>query len=288
MPHLCAVSLDTRGPVANDGIMVKVCSWLRGSVMKSPLVPTVPHHRASGPSARSLRTLGALGLCAGLGAGLLGGCVEVPVNSLSGSKDMARPNTNSDMRTDMAQNLGPAWRWESPQPQGNNLRALWGIAGATADADQIYAGGDNGALLIGGATGWQLQRLGAQDQRAILSLSGQSSGGTLQVLAVGFFDLALRRAGTQWTELPVTLGTGDGALTSIWATATGGEYFVVGTTGRIYHVLSGGNSWTREGAGVKSFRGTRECDVGSAFHDTHLTCGVRLFNLERVSGSATS
>ena len=40
---------------------------------------------------------------------------------------MARPNTNSDMRTDMAQNLGPAWHWESPQPQGNNLRALWGI-----------------------------------------------------------------------------------------------------------------------------------------------------------------
>lgn len=191
-----------------------------------------------------------MGLVAGLGTGLLGGCVEVPVNSLNGSKDMARPNPNSDMRTDMAQNLSPAWHWESPQPQGNNLRALWGIAGATADKDQIYAGGDNGALMIGGATGWQLQRFGSQDQRAILSLSGQINNGTIQVLGVGFFDLALRRTGTQWTELPVTLGTGDGALTSSWATATGGEYFVVGTTGRIYHVLSGGSSWTREGNGV--------------------------------------
>lgn len=186
---------------------------------------------------------------AGLVTGLLSGCVEVPVNSLGGSPDMRRPNGNGDLGNDMSQNSGPAWRWESPQPQGNNLRALWGIPGANADQDQVYAGGDNGVLLIGGSAGWQLQRNGVQDQRAILAIAGLPSG-TPQVLAVGFFDLALRRSGSQWLDISPSLGTGDGALTSAWATSAAGEYFVVGTTGRIYHVLSGGSSWTREAGGV--------------------------------------
>jgi hypothetical protein len=173
----------------------------------------------------------------------------VPVNSLNGSHDMSS-NPKGDLGTDMAQNLSPAWRWESPQPQGNNLRALWGVAGATADQDQVYAGGDNGALLIGGSAGWQGQRSGVVEQRAILGLSGQSSGSSPQVLAVGFFDLALRRTQGLWSDISPTLGTGDGALTAAWASATAGEYFVVGTTGRIFHVQGTGNTWQREGMGV--------------------------------------
>ncbi|HRI54474.1 MAG TPA: hypothetical protein PLW65_30250, partial [Pseudomonadota bacterium] len=186
---------------------------------------------------------------AGLLCGLLGGCVEVPVNSLNGNQDLGR-NPKSDLGTDMAQNTGPAWRWESPTPQGNNLRALWGVAGATVEQDQVYAGGDSGALLIGGSAGWQLQRSGSVEQRAVLALSGQAGGGSPQVLAVGFFDLALRRAQGQWSDISPVLGTGDGALTAAWASATAGEYFVVGTTGRIFRVQGTGSSWLREGMGV--------------------------------------
>ena len=154
------------------------------------------------------------------------------------------------MSTDQSVNTGPAWRWESPQPQGNNLRALWGITGRTADQDQIYAGGDNGALLIGGTTGWQLQRGGLADPRAILAIAGQSTGTAPQALAVGFYDLALQRAGGQWSEVSPLIGTGDGALTAVWAASAAGEYYAVGTTGRMYHVLQGGLNWTREGMGV--------------------------------------
>ncbi len=228
--------------------MVKGCNW-RSSAMN----PSSGTSLSSLDDPRLARRRSAaappLTALAGLLCGLLAGCVEVPVDSLNGSPDFGR-NPKSDMGTDMVQSSGPAWRWESPQPQGNNLRALWGIAGATVDQDQVYAGGDSGALLIGGSAGWQLQRSGIVEQRAVLAISGQSSGPSQQVLAVGFFDLALRRAQGQWSDISPVLGTGDGALTAAWASATAGEYFVVGTTGRIFHVTGTGGSWMREGMGV--------------------------------------
>src|SRR5690606_1326839 len=36
----------------------------------------------------------------------------------------------------------PAWRWESPSPQGNTLRALWVVSPGNA-----YAAGDGGVLM---------------------------------------------------------------------------------------------------------------------------------------------
>ena len=137
----------------------------------------------------------------GLLAGLLIGCVEVPLpNQITPpNPDLRSDGGSVDMGTDMAVITAPTWRWESPQPQGNNLRALWGIAGANVDLDQVYAGGDNGTLLIGGSTGWTAQRSGVVDQRSILSISGLSTGSSPQALAVGYYDMALRRAGGQWT-----------------------------------------------------------------------------------------
>ena len=145
----------------------------------------------------------------------------------------------------------PTWRWESPSPQGNNLRAVWGIAGKTADQDELYAGGENGTMLIGGSTGWKLQTRQTLDRRAILGLSGQGSGATVQVMAVGIYDLALQKSGTQaFADLNPVIGTGDGSLTSVWATPTPGEYFVVGTAGRIYRVRNSGVTWNQEAMGL--------------------------------------
>ena len=242
-----SVPLDMGRSVANDEIMVKVSSWLRSRVVRprSKLVfaPLRPAAAASVPTAVSGLT--------GLVFGLLAGCVEVPLPNQVVPPDASHDGGTKDMRTDMGGgSTTPTWRWESPQPQGNNLRALWGVAGSSADQDQVYAGGDNGTLLIGGAAGWQSQRGGVVDQRAILSISGMSAGGTSQALAVGFYDLALQRSAGQWSEVSPDIGTGDGALTAVWATPTSGEYYSVGTTGRMYHVTKGGISWTREGSGV--------------------------------------
>jgi hypothetical protein len=223
--------------------MVKVSGWLVGSVVRSPCLP-----RVAGPpagAAASVRTV-YFGL-AGLLAGLLSGCVEVPVTN---QINPPPPGVDGgiDQGADLGQNAAPAWKWESPQPQGNNLRALWGVPGRTADQDQVYAGGDSGALMIGGTAGWQQQRGGVVDQRAILAIAGQA--GSTTPLAVGTFDLALQRTGGGWTDKNPLLGTGEGSLTAAWATTTAGEYFVVGTTGRIYHVQLGGSTWAREGSGV--------------------------------------
>ena len=169
---------------------------------------------------------------------------------------MKPPPSGRDLGVDLGKTDGgvipgvPAWHWESPRPQGNNLRSLWGIPGATSASDEIYAVGDSGTLLIGGSTGWQIQRGSFLDNRTILGVGGQGTGAQASVLAVGMFDLALRRTGGQWTDLNPLLGTGDGALNAVWPGPTAGEFFVVGTTGRIFWVKGNGTTWLTEGKGV--------------------------------------
>lgn len=198
-----------------------------------------------------LSGLGALGIWGTVVAlGLPIGCTEVVVGDLTNKPDAGK-DAGADMQGDGGTVPMPVgWRWESPRPQGNNLRALWGIAGVTAAGDELYAAGESGTVVVGGSTGWQVQRSSSFDPRTILGISGQGSGSQGVVLAVGLYDLALRRQNNAWTDLNPILGTGDGNLNSLWATSTAGEYFAVGTTGRIYAVRSNGSSFTREGNGV--------------------------------------
>lgn len=216
----------------------------------------IPVPGAAPPKRRVLALL-LVGTCSGLGAlGALslGGCVEIPVSDLIEPppplKDGGGLDQASDMGTDPAT---PAWRWESPKPQGNNLRAVWGIAGTTADQDELYIAGDTGALLIGNSTGWRTQAVAGRTP--ILAIAGQGKGTQTQILAVGGYDRALGNSGGsggRWTDLNPNIGTGDGTLYGVWASGNAGEYYVVGTTGRMFRVKSNGAawSWTREGSGV--------------------------------------
>lgn len=193
-------------------------------------------------------SLGGLGLALPL-FGLQGSCTEVVVGESTGKPDAGR-DAGVDMRDGAVIPTPIGWRWESPRPQGNNLRALWGIPGTTAAGDELYAAGESGTVVVGGSTDWQIQRSSSFDARTILGISGQGTGSAAVVVAVGLYDLALRRQNNIWNDLNPILGAGDGNLNAIWSTPTPGEHFVVGTTGRIYYVRSNGSSFTREGMGV--------------------------------------
>lgn len=194
-----------------------------------------------------LSGLGLLGAVSALG--LPSGCTEVVLGDPSGNPDGGKDG-GADMRDGSTPPAPIGWRWESPRPQGNNLRALWGSPGDTAAGDELYAAGESGTVVVGGSTGWQTQRSSSFDARTILGISGQGSGAQATLVAVGLYDLGLRRQNNTWNDLNPILGAGDGNLNSIWATTTAGEYFAVGTTGRIYAVRSHGGMWTREGMGV--------------------------------------
>jgi len=196
------------------------------------------------------------------------------------------------MRPDGGQQPGsPVWHWESPRPQGNNLHALWGIPGATSAQDVLYAAGDNGTLVIGGSNGWQVQQGDFPSNRAILAIGGQTigSGTSAQplILAVGIFDLALRRASGQWSDLNPLLGTGDGSLTSVWATPVAGEFFVAGTTGRIYWVRGSGATWLREGAGVTTDSLFSVAGTGSGSTLEVYAVGINGRVVHRASGATS-
>jgi hypothetical protein len=180
-----------------------------------------------------------------LAASLAGsGCWEVPV-----AETLVDGFPNPDgARADMSQGGdggGPAqvsWRWESPIPQGNNLRALWGSAGKSSDQDDLYMGGEAGTLITGRSTGWKVQRSPGSGNRTILGMSGYQASGVPQAVAVGMYDLTLLHSGSQWSDQSPLIGTGDGQLTAVWASPTAGELFAVGTTGRVYRVTRSGPS----------------------------------------------
>jgi hypothetical protein len=194
------------------------------------------------------------GYLAGAGAvpvlcSVLIGCVEVPVTDNNPPPPDGRSNLDLG-QNDGSPTTGPAWRWESPTPQGNNLRAVWGVPGRTTDEDQLYIGGDSGTLMAGGVTGWKLEQAFQFDRRVILGMAGQIVQGVPLILAVGVYDLALLRQSGTWSDLNPVLGTGDGALNSVWASATPGEFYVAGTTGRLFRVTNRGLNWARIGSGV--------------------------------------
>jgi hypothetical protein len=172
------------------------------------------------------------------------------------------------------------------------LLSLWGVAGATAATDVLYAAGDNGTVVSGGPAGWQVLQLDAPTGRAIQAISGQSttqgSGASTApplLFAVGNFDLALLNPSGQWTELNPILGTGDGSLNAIWPTPNLGELFVVGTTGRLFHVQGNGSVWMPEGVGVatESLFGVAGTGSGSTL-DVYAV-GDNGLILHRVSGT---
>lgn len=129
-------------------------------------------------------------------------------------------------------------------PQGNNLRGVFGIAGASAASDEIYAVGDSGTLIHRTRSGWAPEAQDQMDGRALLAIAGSGSADSLQLLAVGVYDKVLYRGGGLWQEVDGPTGGSSGTLTAAWGSTVPGEFYVVGTTGRVYHVR--GTVWQRE------------------------------------------
>lgn len=174
--------------------------------------------------------------------GLCGGCWEVLVTNGPGDGDTNNQDGGPKDLVDSDGNPGTAgWRWESPVPQGNHLRALWGMPGSGSGEDQLFLGGESGALVVGGTTGWNVQR-SPGGSRAVLGLSGQIQNGKPIVVGVGIYDLGVVYSGGGWSDRSPLLGTGDGQITSIWASPKNDEFFAVGTTGRVFQVVRGSNS----------------------------------------------
>lgn len=176
-------------------------------------------------------------LCLGgcpAGPGDPGGADQGPVGGTDGGADQARS--------------APHWRWESPLPQGNSLRGLVGVAGATAAADELYAVGENATFVrrSAGASGFALDPAPSGEDRTLLAVARSGTGTQNQVLAVGFYDVAYLKTDDGWIE-QATPGT-SGTLTAAWGSPLPGEFYVVGTTGRIYHVR--GSIWQREAQGL--------------------------------------
>ena len=183
------------------------------------------------------------------------GCWEVPVNEVASDGSTVPDGGSGDMATGGGDGGGPGavnWRWESPIPQGNNLRALWGSAGKSADQDDLFMGGEAGTLITGRSTGWKVQRSPGSSSRTILGMTGYMEGSAPQAVAVGMYDLSLLYASGQWSDQSPLIGTGDGQLTSVWASPMAGDFFAVGTTGRVYRVSKAGTklNFTAEAMGV--------------------------------------
>lgn len=184
---------------------------------------------------------------------LLGGsgCWEVPVLPDPTNDHHNRDGGSSDLAGTDGGPAGVSWKWESPIPQGNHLRALFGRAGQTADSDELYMAGEAGVLVTGHSTSWKVQK-GPGGGRTILGLAGYVQDTSVRIVGVGIYDLGVLHTGTVWADVSPYLGTGDGQLTSIWAAPTAGDFFVAGTTGRVYRVAQTTNSlkFTAEAAGV--------------------------------------
>lgn len=189
-----------------------------------------------GGAAAGMRLAAAAALLSAAGIG----CRSEPVGSMEA--DMAtpapRPDGTGGVDLSMPRPAAPEWRWESPQPMGNNFRGVWGVAGASAAEDELFVVGDGGTLLHYDRSGWQAvsapNSLGVYDTLA--GVSGSGSGPDRDVLAIGGFDKIMLRDGGRWTELNPIIGNGDSALTALWGSSVPGEYYAVGTGGRIFHV----------------------------------------------------
>lgn len=241
------VSLDRRRSVANDPNM------LTDNISYLPKA-RIPSVKNASQRRRTLRTASyrALLLAAVFGASA---CWEVPVNELVIDGSVSPDGGSGDMSTggDGSVDPGPVgWRWESPIPQGNNLRALWGAAGKSSDQDDLFMGGEAGTLVTGRSTGWKVQRSPSSGSRTILGMSGYLDNGVPQAFGVGMYDLSLLYSNSQWSDQTPYIGTGDGQLTGVWASPTPGEFFTVGTTGRVYKVTKNGTklSFSPEAMGV--------------------------------------
>lgn len=178
---------------------------------------------------------------------LLSACPGEPMGE---DVDM-RPGKGKDGGgADLGQQAPPSWRWESPQPQGNNLRGVVGVPGQTAAQDDLLMVGDSGTILSGAARPGGVYRTEADDlvdARSILAVGRSGSGEGAQALVVGVYDLALRKVRGVWEEAPASQG-GSGTLTAVWGSQVAGEFYVVGTTGRVFHVR--GTIWQREAQGM--------------------------------------
>jgi hypothetical protein len=96
-----------------------------------------------------------------------------------------------------------AWSWESPTPQGNNLRGLWATPGATG-VDDLFLVGESGTLLTRSRGAFARESGEGTSSEAILAVAGSGSGAQRLVMAVGAYDFVATRSGDdpQWQPAP--------------------------------------------------------------------------------------
>ena len=172
-------------------------------------------------------TISSLLLAFALAAGLAASAVVLPVVALG----------------------APAWTWQNPKPQGNELSAVDFI-----DANTGWAVGSTGTILhtTDGGTTWTPQVSNTSWDIDAVDFTDANNG-----WAAGYFDPELTQAG-----LGFILHTSDGGLTwqfqapgttnPIWGIhfTDANTGWAVGRSGTIVHTSDGGATWVGQSSGT--------------------------------------
>lgn len=125
------------------------------------------------------------------------------------------------------------WCWESPLPQGNDLRAVHGLA-----SDALWAVGDAGTILSFDGQRWSgaLGEGGGNDLYAVLAVASND------VWAAGARGTLLRWQGSRWQSATFAdqMDPGGRTLYALWS-AGGGELWALGRDG--FLCRSTGDVW---------------------------------------------
>jgi hypothetical protein len=124
------------------------------------------------------------------------------------------------------------WCWQSPLPQGQTLRGLWG-----ASADDAWAVGDYGTLLHWDGHVWTApQPPGSVTSNDLYAVFGTA---TNDAWAVGATGTLLHYDGKLWSVAPESGLRTTQTLRAIWGSASG-DYWAAGLSGTLLHYTGGG------------------------------------------------
>ncbi len=167
--------------------------------------------------------------------GVRNSLVLLTVVWLAACSNNSNPPTDMGPQSDMPQGDGgikkmqqpgcsiDEWCWQFPQPQGSNLRSVWGSS--TNDA---WAVGDAGALIHYDGVQWKA--VVSPTTSTLWSISGSSAS---DVWAVGDGVTVLHYDGQNWSLVPVSGASAiSGSLFSVWSNGPD-DVWMVGTNGLV-------------------------------------------------------
>ena len=136
----------------------------------------------------------------------------------------------------------PAWEWQNPLPQGNNLNSVY-----FTDTDNGYAVGNLGTILktTNAGISWTAQSSGTNNSLRSVYFTDVNTGYVVDNLGT---ILKTTNAGTNWTAQ--TSGTNN-SLFSVYFTDTNNGY-AVGNSGTILKTTNAGISWTAQASGTNN------------------------------------